>query len=112
MSYRSHRFNLNIGCIIKVMVILIILLGIVLLINQCSGGSCIRKIDKSVPDITAAPWEVTTPTHLYYAREAVDNGEAVIMTDWYEYLNKKWVKHSGNITLEKRIYGEITVNRR
>jgi hypothetical protein len=111
MTYRK-RSIINVGCLIKVLVLLAVIMGIVLLINTCSGGSCIRKIDKSLPGITEVPWEVTTPTHLYYAKEASDNGESVTMNVWYEYLSRKWVKHSGNITLEKRIYGEITVRRR
>ena len=106
------------GCIIKLLVI-VILLGVVFLIFlQLSGGSCVRTIDRSEPTIAAAPWEVTTPMKLYYAEKAdvVKDAKGEVlsgtMTGWYERVNSKWVKRSGSITLEARLYGKIEVKRR
>ena len=98
------------GCIIKIVIVLIILLGIAFVFLQCTGG--IDKIDKSLPDITAAPWEITTPTHLYCAEDAKDTGPEVIMANWYEQIGGKWEYHKGTHALKKEIYGEITVRRR
>jgi hypothetical protein len=94
------------------MILVIIVMGIVLLVNHCTGGGCIRKIDKTLPDIQAAPWEVTTPTHLYYAREVEDDGDTVLMMGWYENMDGAWVKRSEPVRLERVIYGRIDVRRR
>ena len=98
------------GCIVKIIIVLIILLGIAFVFLQCTGG--INKIDKSLPDIKKAPWEITTPTHLYCAEDAKDTGPEVIMTNWYEQIGGKWEYHEGIYPLKKELYGEITVRRR
>ena len=95
---------------ITIIIILILLLGIAFVFLQCTGG--IRAIDKSLPDITTAPWEITTPTHLYYAEDAKDTGPEVIMTNWYEQISGKWEYREGIYSLKKELYGEITVRRR
>ena len=100
------------GCLIKIIVIIILLLALVFVFIQCSGSSCIRKIDNTLPDIQKAPWEVTTPTHFYYASEVEDNEAAVIMSGWYEREDDKWVKQVGDITLERSFYGRIDVKKR
>ena len=98
------------GCIIKIVIVLIILLGIAFVFLQCTGG--INKIDKSLPDINSAAWEITTPTHLYYAEDAKDTGPEVIMTNWYEQIGGKWEYREGSHALSKELYGEITIRRR
>ena len=100
------------GCFIKAIIALIIILGIALLVLQCGGNSCIRKIDKTLPDISKVPWEVTTPSHLYYADDVLETDISVTMSGWYEQLDAKWVKQKGAITLDRKIYGRITVRRR
>lgn len=112
MSYRTGRRSFPLGFIIKAIVVIAILLGILLLVNHCTGGMFIHKIDKSLPDIQAAPWEVTTPTHLYYAKDVTDGSSTVVLDNWYENLDGKWIKHSGELVLEKRLYGRIDVKRR
>lgn len=102
------------GCFIKVIIVLIILLAIVFVVLQCGGSSCIRKIDKSLPSIDVAPWEVTTPTHVYYAEEVnkdVGYGD-VDLWNWYEYFNGEWIKRDGLLHLMNTIYGDIKVRRR
>lgn len=106
----KRRFNW--GCLVKILIVLGIILVLFLVILQCGGGSCIRKIDKSLPDTAKAPWEVTTSTHDYLAKEVVENGEGITMSGWYEQVNGKWQSCSGNITLAYDKYGEITVRRR
>lgn len=108
-----------IGCMVRVLVVLLIILVLLLVLVQfLGGGSCIRKIDRSIPTAELAPWEVTTLMKLYYAEDAAvirDQGgavSAVTMTGWYEQLNGKWIRHAAPVTLEARIYGPLTVQRR
>lgn len=105
------------GCAIKILVVIILLGVILLLVMQFSGLSCIRKIDQTLPAIDKVPWEVATPMKLYYAEKADtltdDNGiVSVVMTGWYENIKGRWIKRSGPILLERRIYGKIEVKRR
>lgn len=102
----------TLGCLIKIIVVVILILALALVILQCSGGSCIRKIDNTLPNIQKAPWEVITPTHLYYATEVVENDTAVIMSGWYEHIGDKWKKQPEDITLERSFYGRIDVKKR
>ena len=102
----------SLGCLIKIIIVVILLLALVLVFIQCAGGSCIRKIDNTLPDIQKAPWEVRTPTHLYYATEVVENDTTVIMSGWYERTGDKWIKQPEDITLERSFYGRIDVKKR
>ena len=108
----KRKFNLNIGCIIKVLLLLSVIMGGVFLFLNFSGGSCIQKIDKTLPDIQTAPWAVTTPTRNYLAKEVSKTGTGVVMNVWYEQVKGKWVKHPDSIILEYKVYGRITVDRR
>ncbi len=107
----------TLGCFIRILVVIGILLFIFFLFLQLSGGSCIRKIDRTLPAEETATWEVTTPMKLYYAEkvEVVKDGESIVsvtMTGWYERVNDKWVRREKPITLERRIYGKIEVKGR
>lgn len=108
----------TLGCIIKLLVIFSILMLLFLAFLQLSGGSCIRRIDTTLPGQDVASWEVTTPMKLYYAAEVDivknDSGiiESVTMHTWYERINNRWIKHDEPITLKRRIYGAIQVKRR
>lgn len=107
-----RRRTINPGCLIKLAVVLTILIGILFLINTCFGGSCIRRIDKSLPAADIAPYEIITPTHVYYAEDVVSNEGGVLITGWYEQLNGKWIEHETPKLLEYRIYGNIEVRGR
>lgn len=86
--------------LITVIIVLIVILALGFLVLQCGGGSCIKRIDKTLPETDDAPWEITTVTHLYYAKYAVVNSEnSVTMTNWYDRVNGKWVYHKGEETL-------------
>lgn len=79
-------------------------MGVVLIVMQCSGQSCIRKIDNTIPGVDIAPYEITTPTHLYYAERVEENKETVIMHGWYEYADKKWIKRDLPMSLDRVLY--------
>jgi len=103
----------HIGLVIKLLILVGIIMAGVLFYSMCGGGSCVQRIDEMPPDITKAPWEVRTPTHLYYAEEAreLPDGD-VSMSGWYEQEKKKWVYHEDMVTLSKSIYGNISYRRR
>lgn len=88
--------------IIKILA-LIALIGIGLLIySTCSGTSLVHRIDKTIPDVTVAPFEISTQTNIYMARRATLNEDkSVTMLGWYEKVNNKWVLHEEAITLPK-----------
>jgi len=89
-----------IGLIIKVLV-LVAIIGIgVLAYQTCSSTPLVQRIDKTLPDASAAPFEVATITHSYQANRATlnDNG-SVTMIGWYEQIGGKWVYHEDLITL-------------
>lgn len=107
----------TLGCFIKVLIVIIIISVLILLFTQFSGVSCIKKIDKTLPSLDKASWEVTTPMKLYYAETVniQENESGIISADlfgWYEQFNGKWVYHKDKITLERRLYGMIEVKRR
>lgn len=91
----------------KLLPMLIKIFGIVTLIaigviiySTCSGGPLIQRIDKTIPDVAAAPYEISTQTNIYYAGQAYRNNDgSVTMMRWYERVEKKWVKQDGSVTL-------------
>lgn len=89
------------------------MIGFVLL--QCfGGGSCIKRIDKTLPDVNIAPWEIITPSHVYYAKEVIDNGiDSIDIISWYEQINNIWIYRSELLTLtEIWPYEKIKFKRR
>lgn len=110
MTYRRRAFPVRF--LIYVVVIIAMLMGILLALNYCTGGACIQRIDKTLPDNLAAPYEVSTPTHIYYTKEVDDDGETVTMSVWWEKADGKWVKNSGDLLLSRSYYGRIDVRRR
>ena len=106
------------GCLIKLIGLVAILFVVLLVLVQFGGGSCIRTIDRTVPTIDDATWEVTTPYKLYYANK-VDyikdiDGRIITVTmiDWYEQVGNKRIRHADTITLDSRVMGNIEVKRR
>lgn len=72
-----------------------------LVYSTCSGVGIITTIDKTLPSVTEAPFEVATITKIFQARRAVMNEDkSVTMTGWYERDGKKWVLREGSITLK------------
>jgi hypothetical protein len=110
MSKRNK--SLPLGCIIKgILVIGIIMVGVFVFLN-CSGGSCVKKIDQTLPTIAEAPWSVVTPTHLYYSQNVTQIKTGVVMVNWWVQSNNKWVYHKDKIELPFSVYGNIQVTRR
>ena len=101
-----------IGTIIKVLILIALIMAVVFLVLQCSGGSCIKRIDKTEPEVISAPWEVYTPTHHYLADNVTETKTGIIMKGWYERIDDKWVKHKDTIELPFSIYGKIKYGRR
>ena len=95
----------TLGCLIKIIVVVILILALALVFIQCAGGSCIRKIDNTLPTLRIPYAEVTTPTHFYYAQDVTEDDVAVTMSGWYERIDDKWVKREGDIPLSKDFYG-------
>ena len=104
-----------ISFVLKLLILIIIILVIGFILLQCfGGGSCIKRIDKTLPDIDIAPWEITTPTHIYYAKEVIDNGiDSIDIVSWYEKINDIWVYRKEALPLtDIWLYNEIEFKRR
>ena len=99
---------------IKLLILALLVMIGLLLYMTCSGSSCIvQRIDKMPPEIEKAPWEIQTPTHLYYAEDVSKTGNGdLIISGWYEYFKEKWVYHEDTIKFPKKIYGDILPKRR
>lgn len=88
------------GTIIKILLIVAVLAIGVTVYSTCSGSSCIRRIDQTLPDATTAPYEVATQTTIYYAGQAYKNDDkSVTMLRWYERIDGKWKLQDDSITL-------------
>lgn len=86
-----------------IMVLLLVaLIAVGLLVySTCSDAAIITTIDKTLPSVTEAPFEVATITKIFQARRAVMNEDkSVTMTGWYERDGKKWLFREGSITLK------------
>ena len=103
------RFNFNLGCIVKGLALIAIILVLIFFYMTCSGGSCFcRPIDKTLPDVSRAPFTVTTETHFYYAIVAVKNADSsVTMTGWYEKAGDHWVYHEEKTDLLPVLHPEV-----
>lgn len=94
----------NLGCLVKILAVIALIAGVIFILQTCSSssGCACQAIDKTLPDITAAPYSVTTPTHLYYAVKATANADgSVTMNGWYENLDGNWTLHDEEILLPK-----------
>lgn len=110
-------FSRNSGCLKRIILgigaIIVILVVLLIVFQLFTGGSCIRRIDRSLPSISEAPYEVAAPTRQWLAgyAERLENGDVVI-DRWYERTGDKWVRQSGRITIDADIYGEIQIRER
>jgi len=100
-----------INFILKAMALLaLIAIGIVVYFS-CSGsaGCACQPIDKTLPDISAAPYKITTMTYFYYAAAATENEDgSVTMSGWYERVNGGWRFHDNEITLPPVLRPKVT----
>lgn len=101
----------KLGLIIKILILIAVIAVGILVYQMCSGNPLIQKIDKTLPDKTIAPCEVSTQTHIYCANNAILNDDgSVTMFDWWEKIGDVWVAHNGSITLPPKLHPRI--NRR
>ena len=88
--------------VIKILILVALIAVGFLIYVTCAGTPLIQKIDKSLPDSAAAPFEIPTKTKVYLAQKAILNeDESVTMHGWYERDSDKWVLHEGSVTLPK-----------
>ncbi len=89
-----------VSTVIMVLLLVVVIAVGALVYSTCSGAAIITMIDKTLPSVTEAPFEVATITKIFQARRAVLNEDkSVTMTGWYERDGKKWVLREGSITL-------------
>lgn len=101
------------GNILSLIIKLLFIVGIiavgVIIYNTCAGGSVIERIDKSLPDKSIAPYDVTTHTMVYKAKYAVANDDGTVtMTGWYTREKNKWIYHPESFTLPKVLKPRIS----
>jgi len=86
--------------VIKGLVIVAIIGVGIVVYSTCAGSPLIQSIDKTLPAVETAPFEVPTVTRTYIAQRATANDDgSVTMRNWYQRENKKWVYYEGAITL-------------
>ncbi len=113
MAGRSKSINL-LGFMVKLLILIAVIMAGLFVYLTCAGKSClVQRIDQMPPDALKVPWEIRTPTKMYYAEEAekTPNGD-VVMINWYEPAGKKWLFHKGKEILPRELYGDITLRRR
>ena len=106
------RLKGPLGCVIKVLLLISIVMLIGFVVLQVTGGSCVKRENNSVPPIEKAAWEVKTPTHVYYSEGVKQTDVGVIMINWWENRNNKWILRKGDYLLQNSIYGQIKVIKR
>ena len=91
----------SLNIIIRILVIVAII-GIAVFVYQtCAGTPLVTKIDRTLPDVSVAPYDVVTVTRTYKAAKATVNEDgSVTMTGWYERINGKWVYTEGNFAIQ------------
>ena len=96
----KRRASISFGLIIKILILVaLISLGFVIY-STCAGTPLIQKIDKTLPDVSTAPYEVTTVTKLYIAQKAYSNeDDSVTMLRWYEKEDDKWIYRAESFTI-------------
>lgn len=95
-----NRFSNFLGILIKIFIVLAIIGVIALVYSTCAGGNVFQRIDKTLPDKTVAPFEITTITKIYFAKNAIPHEDkSVTMYQWYEKDDGKWVYRDDEIRL-------------
>lgn len=117
--------KVRLGCL--VIVILCILVYISLALVQCA-----KNKSGELPAASEAPYLAQTASRFYVCKDGrvekpsgtmafkllpasytLGPGELVIMIDWYDSANNRWVLHKGpGPAMSKPAYGEITIKRR
>lgn len=94
------KVSKTLGIIIRLLIIVAIIGFGFFIYQACAGTPIVQKIDKTLPDVSAAPYDVATVTRTYKAVRAVANDDgSVTMTGWYEQIDGKWVYNDRSITL-------------
>jgi hypothetical protein len=108
------------GIIVLVVVIVLLLIGYFTIrhyidesMNQGKPPvTASTEITAGLPTSKEAPYQVLTWSRTYYAVKAVKNKDGtVILTDYWQVLNKKWVFTKGTFKLDES-FGTLTVKKR
>lgn len=98
-----------------VVIIAVLAIGMLLLSSQFSSNDSqddIQAYQKIAPSVQNAPFMVQTSSRAYYVSTYLDTDDALTLTNYYFYDEKKWEKSSIPLPLDKSIYGELKVHKR
>ena len=91
-----NRTKNFLGVIIKIMVIVAVIGVGVIIYSTCAGSPLIKSIDKTLPAVETAQFEVPTVTRTYIAQYATANEDGTVtMKNWYQKEKKKWIFYEG-----------------
>lgn len=92
---------------------IVIILGVIIFINSRNASSAtpVAVYNENMPSVKAAPTLVQTSSRLYYVQKYTDDGKVLILQVFYAY-DKKWVKYTTPLPIDRGVYGEVTVTAR
>jgi len=61
------------------------------------------------PAVEKASHVVQTSSRIYYTSHFTDDGDIVLLEDYYAYNGEKWVKGTQSLPLSRKYYGEIKI---
>lgn len=106
------------GLIVLAVVVIILIIGFVTVKDALPIGADSKKpaatakaTPVTIPTIKEAPYQVTTISRVYYAREAKTKDKVTTMRDYYELINGKWIKQS-YLELPESEFGKVIVGKR
>lgn len=92
---------------------LIFLFGIIAVILlwtiTCSQLRLNSKKQSDIANIPDTNYCVMTTSRIYYTDFCKDDGNTIIIKDYYEYNKTKWTQQKMTLTLDRTIFGEIEV---
>ena len=100
-----------------VLVVCVIAVIAVIAINayrDSTSGTVVAvpEYQTNAPSATIAPTVVATSSRVYYVAEYTDDGETVLLKDFYTYDSKKWQRNTIALPLPRELYGEIKIYER
>ena len=71
-----------------------------------------HSVESILPDKKLAPVLIQTNSRTYYAASVTDDGRVVMISGYWVYNKDKWERGSGELPLDRDLYGVVEVRQR
>lgn len=103
--------------VVKKYMIILLAVGVGLVIygqpqNDNALATVLPVYQINAPELSDAPYLIQTPSRMYYVVQYSDDGQIVLLMEYYEYNDNEWQHNNRMLTLDRLYYGTVKITHR